>query len=758
MASFIFKKFDGTFTNTRTVTDTTADFRTASSLRVAVDASGNARLTAYTSHTPKSLSQTSAAPDQFIGACHVYSCATADSTFTKLGYIVGVKEGSQPFFNSNTGRWYVNLLGYRGGTSIAGNSASATATGTASLLVDITAAQAQSGFAPPQRFRIAASVGEYAPDASSLVASDVASYAKNNITPAYRPAQSGVVALMGQGQIGIIGTRNYSMYALSAYDPSHTTFAIDAFSGGIVGSYDGYSPAETGFAVGPQVYAIDQGSGTLAAGTYNYVAIWTYKDKAGRSHFSRCSEPVSIVTAGGTGKIAIDVSAPGVSSTTGQISVQLYRTISGGTQYFRLATTTATTVSGSGPMTESFVTFTDQTSDATLQSSPLLYRQPGTTGTALDRVSALSGKHVVRHKDRVFYAHENTVYFSSFDVDGEAPWFSPGLSFDVVNGEGPIVGLASMDGILVVFKRNDVYLVDGDGPPENGGSGNEFSPPRKLNVVLGCIDPRSICAVPDGIIYRSQRGIELLDRGLKSSWIGQQVARTVNANPYTGGCTYNHSTGRLYMALASSVGADGGFTFNAVPGVVVVYDTVTTSWVKFSYTNSSNIAGFAMQDICYANATVGTTDDNLFLVDHSNTMFCESATSGLDNGNFTSWSLATGWVRAQSKQDRIKVTDIFFLGNRYSNHNLFCQAFYDWNKLSQTSIRTFDATATNKTPEQMVFQPPRETCQAVKFALFSNTPSNPTTLGSGQVGEINGITIRVGLKGGGVKLPLAQKG
>jgi hypothetical protein len=709
---------------------------------------------------PPSTSQVSAAADQSVPVAHVYQCITSDTTFTKLGYIAGVKEGSVPFYSSATGRFYVNLIGFRGGQGQV--NVSTGTTGSASVLVDITTGQTLASFAPPQRFRVSAAIGEYAPDASYLHSSDTFGYFNNNKSPAYKPAISGQKVLCGLGQIGTLAVRQYSMNLLTAYDPQATTFSNDMYSGGIVGRYDGYSPSEPSFVYGPSIYAIDVGGGSLAAGTYSYVAVWTYRDKESKLHFSRISEPVQIVTSGGTSIVKVDVSSPGIGSSTGQLTMQLYRTTSGGTQYYRVASktvsSTPTTSVASSPTQETYITFSDQLSDATLQNNALLFRQPGTVGTPLDRVAPLSGCHVLRHKDRVFYAHENTVYYSSFDVDGEAPWFSPGLSFDVLGGSGAIVGLASMDGSIIIFKRDAIFVVDGDGPPENGGAGNEYTPPRRIQGEFGCVDQRSIVAVPDGIMYRSQLGIEMLNRGFHTSWIGWRIQNTVNQYAYTGGSTFDRKTGRVHFVLSNTKTTDGGLDYTQ-PGVVIVYDTVTDAWTRYFYTNT-NAYGKAMQDVCFTQATSGGNMlDTCYLADHNNGVFYESETSGLDAGGaFVPWTIATGWVRSQSKQDRIRVSDIQFLGRWISGFNLTCSFLYNYNRGSTTAIKTFDATGTNLTPVQLEFQPSKEQVQSMKFVLTSATPTNPTTLGSGQQLEINGITIRVAPRGGGAKLPVAQKG
>lgn len=624
-------------------------------------------------------------------------------------------------------------------------------------------------FDNPRKFRVCAVLGEYSPDGSSVIGSDTVGGWGNITVGPHRPGVNSYETIIGYGQISTYGLRGYALARLQSFDASHSTFDRDVYSGGVTGIYDGWKPVECGFVGQPWVYVYDFKYGSMANGLYAYVAVWSFRDKEGRVTYSRTSEPASVVTAGGNGNINIDVTVPTAHSATDtQCTVHLYRTAVGGTIYYlvesRLVTSTVTTPQGTV-----FESFTDSLADATLITRPQLYRAPGTSGTALDRCNPLSSRHIVRHKDRVFYAHESTVFYSSFEVDGEQPWFSPGFSFEVPGGTGPITGLASMDGVLVIFKRDGVWAVDGEGPPENGGTGTEFSEPRRFNIKFGCVDPRSVVQIPEGIAYKSERGIELLTRGYKNVWIGEKVQATVNAYPFCGGGTYDVENSRLLYCLGDTLAVDGGLSYTT-SGVTICYDTVNLDgkgiglWTKWIFTNS-NAYGDPMQDVVYAPAPPADQNSpawrtsGVFVVDHNNTFFYLHPSLGTDrSGTFVPWKITTGWVRGASKQDRIRVTDLLFLGRRLSNHNLRCDYFINYNRASTGTIRIFDATSTNVTPEQFEFQPGIESVQSMKFELSSETPTNPAVIGDGTQCEINAITVRVGAKGGQQKLPSTQKG
>lgn len=532
--------------------------------------------------------------------------------------------------------------------------------------------------------------------------------------------------------------------------------------GGALESYDGARLAESGIIDEP-VMTSQTAAGALT-GSYNYVAVFRYLDARGNAHFSKTYGPISLTLAAQTPTFTIqpcNVTAKesGITSDT-QMVCELYRTASGGTQYYLLTTSQ---IGGSFAMTRNgaFLTFADSTTDATLIAKPQLYRQPGTSGTALDRVVAPGNYGVVcAHKDRLYVAdpYGFRLYYSSFFVDGEQPWFNAQLNFQVHGGTGPITGLASMDGRLLVFRKDAIFVVDGDGPPENGGTGAEFSPPTRIATEFGCVDHRSILLTPLGVMYRSKRGIELLTRSLQVMWIGERVMNTVAAYPvtraaliYKGRCIYFLSSSESVLAT----------------GKAVVYDLTQDCWCTFKYTFDGTY-GAAVRGAAVVESGAGSSAlTNLMLIggaDFSYPFLQESETDGDSTQDRTTdipWTIETGWVRPGGSLARFRFHDAFFLGKTVSSSTLpsiTLSAAYDYAPYGAaiySNKRVFSSTSygapdplRSKQLLELNLQPKMTTPVTFRFKVE----------GTGAGVDVLGATFVVSPKAGAVQVAEAKKG
>lgn len=746
--SFVYKEVDTSYSVTRTVTGPTVPATSDGEIRVAASSTtaGDVRLIAYIKEPDQNATNF---PCPF-----VYSVGVGETSFTCTGYLPMWVEASLPVYDSNKAQYLVHMHNVMLG-------ATNDYVANADAIINITDITGATIGEYPRVFRPEAILGNYVTssghpnDTTKFLDTGAALYSKG---PAYRP-------VVGAAAVGLTfahwdkaaatadAALSFSLDQLVdlANSPEKVHMDTDVVSGGSLCSYDGYKVQEHGFVCAPTI-TVKEDTGTgIVAGVYNYVAVFSYRDYTGKLHVSRVSRPRSITLAS---EKVVDVEAivPTVTlrPSTEKMFVSLYRTTNAGTQYHLVEQRTIASSAGTttDPSNEVYVNFTDNVPDATLSGKPLLYRQPGTIGTALDRYHALAASHVVHHKDRVFYSNGTNIYYSSFAVDGEAYWFNPVFTLAVPGGQGNIVGLASMDGILVVFKRDSVFLIDGDGPPENGGNGIEFSTPRKIHTEYGCIDARTIVNVPMGIMYRSQRGIELLKRNGQVDFIGQAVSRTTDSYTVPYGAAFDRNTGRVMFPCSTSGGT----------WVTLVYSVTEGGWTKYTHFGGSGY----IYDICFARSVDdnGTKGDRIYMAAQSR-LTAEDSSNSIDyisSDVFIPFTIETGWVRAASKQDRIRVTDLFFTGQRQSNHNLKCQFYSDYNRSTATTIKTFTAAETDLTPEMLNFQPSKESVQAMKFKVTSETPTVQTSIGNGKQVSVVGLTVRVGLKGGGVKAPVAQKG
>ena len=583
------------------------------------------------------------------------------------------------------------------------------------------------------------------------------------------------------------GQRTAAMGATRLSFCDATAYGSCKFSGstifghGGLNSYDSRNLCEQGMADQPFMNIVVPGAtaGNLN-GSYRYFVVYRHVDVNGASAYSKAAGPyTSVNVAATTGRNNCVVTPYGVTNRdTGMASypfIEVYRTRSGGTQYYLCASSQRNITTSTSPLvqpifydgTSGLATFQDNLSDVNLASQATMYRQPGTPNAAADRYPAPASSIVTQHKDRIFCVdpYGQRVFYSSFFVDGEAAWFNPAFNFFVHDGSGPVTALASMDGRLFVFKRDQVFVVDGDGPGESGPSGNEFSPPQALASRYGCVDHRSLVVTPKGIMYRSTRGIELLSRSLTVEWIGERVQNTVDSLPFTTGCAMGPDA-RIYWTLASDKNNINGLFY--VPGATVVYDTSADAWSVHRFTSYTTIYGHAFQGVAFVQEPTGgspgaITNETLVYADGYIGVWMQDLVFSNDNSNggnyFTPFTLETGWIK-QGPQARQRCSDLMYLGKRSSgNHAVKASIAYDYAN-AYTQTKTWQPSEyVNATIEELNMQPIQQRVLSIRFKVEDLAATNQVTYpsGSGKGSEILAITAEVAPMLGTPKLAAGNK-
>ncbi len=587
----------------------------------------------------------------------------------------------------------------------------------------------------------------------------------------------------------------YAVFSIKPY--GHESVGVAQFggssyiAGGCHSTYGGDHIFENAFVDVPIINAT-AGVATGLTGLYNYIAVFKRVDENGSVAWSRTSSIATISLSGGDAdkKVNLVICPPCVtnsdislieghlSTPVPVVAIELYRTEAGGTQYhlcqtqFVLASTR-------------FYTVTDSLSDAALRANALLFRQPGTTNSSVDRYPPPSSNLICSHKDRLFTAdpYGQRVYYSSFFVDGETAWYNPIFNFFVHGGTGGITGLVSMDGRLFIFKKDGVFAVDGDGPPEGGVAGNEFSSPQRLATEFGCIDPRSICVTTEGIVYRSARGIEILTRSLQVKWIGANVQTTVDANTKTCGSVLD-AFGRVHVLVAAS---DQGSlaTVAGIAGAELVYDFTAEAWSVHYSTGGDGVYGNSMQDITMAD--LDGLGEVVVYADPTAGVTHADRTLGLDLGqHYVPWVVESGWFRT-GQQARQRISQVMLLAkkNVNSNHAIRMSLAYNYSD-SYTQTFTWQPGDLSGLPiEELVIQPQTPQALAVRVKIeeiapivgvitgftamlgtvlsylsniepgvLTDPPSFP--IGTGRGADVIGITVEIAAKRGAPKLSPGQ--
>lgn len=380
--------------------------------------------------------------------------------------------------------------------------------------------------------------------------------------------------------------------------PSDTINDVRVFGGGYLASYANRTCLDVGFLQPPNVLsATPTSGGGMVTGTYLYSFVYEWLGADGLLQRSAPSQPVSVNVTSGKVDFVLECTGPSgkANLTTGfgsanpaQVHIVPYRTLVGGTTFYRMASVASlANIVINDPLAAS-VTFSDGKPDSNfdsfgtpLSTRPLLY----TTGGILDEVIPPSFYVVKAHRGRIWGVAGDgvSIWFSKKFIEDPTvfPGFNEGLR--VVLDE-KIVGLESLDDKLVIFTMRGIYVLYGDGPAATG-QGSDFASPTLVHGNMPCIAARSVVAFPGGIAFQTTRGIYALSRELELSWIGRQVKDDVDS-AYAAGVTilsavHVPTKSMLRFALGQRFVEDGDDS--AEKGVVLVFDYSAGVWSRFLY-------------------------------------------------------------------------------------------------------------------------------------------------------------------------------
>lgn len=306
--------------------------------------------------------------------------------------------------------------------------------------------------------------------------------------------------------------------------------------------------------------------------------------------------------------------------------------------------------------------FTDSTAENDLKSGEILYLSSG----ELDNVFPAPPRTLLSHDDRLFYVTNDDplrVYFTKRPSDFDQPGFNEGLYIQVPPDGGDVTALGTLDNKLVIFKRDRVYMVSGDGP-NNLGVGS-YSLPRLVSTDTGCKDANTIVRVPQGLMFQSDKGIYWLNRGEAVNYIGAPVE------------LYNDYT----IQSASILPDENLVIFLTNEERTIAFDYERGLWTTFT-----NHAGLG--------ATV--IDDSYYYLRNDGATVYKSADTYTDNGLEYTLEIKTPWIRPGGVQQRWHIRRAMVLGNYSSAHDIDVAVAYNF--------RSFDAYTQTWDPESALNQ------------------------------------------------------
>lgn len=346
---------------------------------------------------------------------------------------------------------------------------------------------------------------------------------------------------------------------------------------GYLQCYDGVSIFESGFHIYPDHITPTE----VATGPYStnwigqYCVVYEWTDSRGQIHRSAPSIPISVQAT--TNNRSFTLTIPTLQITDrknprADVVIAIYRTeigLSPGTIFYKITSITAPLYNNPAVVT---VTYNDTVTNATLVGNEQLY----TTGGVLENISPPAAKIIARYKNRLFLAGleaQNTMWYSKEYIPGEAVNFSDVLRIQVDDIGGAITTLGELDDKLIIFKATTIFAMNGDGPLPTGAQ-NTFSIPQLVASDVGCIDPYSVVRTRNGLMFKSKKGIYLLDRSLQVQYVGAEVEQWNN----------------LTITSAAVVDDQNQVRFTTAEGRCLVYDIFFQQWYTFTNINAIDSA------------------------------------------------------------------------------------------------------------------------------------------------------------------------
>jgi len=491
-------------------------------------------------------------------------------------------------------------------------------------------------------------------------------------------------------------------------------------NGGIVAMYDGAYTCELGFTIDPDIiYARSSagGGGVVPPGTYVYYVTYRWFDANGNLYESAPSIGTTCVL-GSTSAVTLQIQIFEVTQKK-NISINVWRSDSnyGGNIAYLIGSLSNIPASAGGQT----LTLIDQVQTSTVQGGPTLYTE---ANTILENIAPPPSMILWTNNNRLWAIDsenpESNIDYSKTASQGTGISFSTGqLELVIDSKAGAITGVAPMDEKTIILKQNGVGFFIGDGA-NDAGTGSTITNFQFIPSGSGCTNSKSVVSFPEGIIYRTNKGIYMLSRGVQTVYIGAEVE------------AFNSQD----IQSAFIVPTKNQIRFLTSSGSSLLYDYFFNQWSSFT-----NHQGYSA---CNWNNTYS-------YVRTDGSIYTEDTSSFLDNATAFNLSMTTTWMALSSVQGFERVKWILPLGDytngSNSSHGLSITASYDFgNNTGNAVVYTFGAVnSSGKFQYRNFFS--QQKCGTIQLTI-----AETTTGVSGEYIDLSNMSFVAAVKKGTNKL------
>lgn len=531
---------------------------------------------------------------------------------------------------------------------------------------------------------------------------------------------------------------NLASFKFDSKELSTSEFGLNLnVNGGMLYGYDGLRISEQGFHLYPDPVTatiVNGTSGGMIAQTYFYQSLYSWRDAKGNIFNSSPSIPVQVTGSGGNSNVTINVPTLRVTNKPGtDVKIKVYRWSSNQQNYYNISNQG---YSATNSLTSDSVAILDAAQDPTILGNELLY----TTGGVLENIGAPAADSVTVFDSRLWLVDsedKNLLWYSKPVLENTPVEMSDLLTYFISpnagaqGSTGPITSISPMDDKLIIFKKNAIYYINGNGPDITGAN-SQYSQPIFITGTVGCDNQNSIVMTPNGLMFQSDKGIWLLGRDLSTQYIGKDVDE--------------FNTDEVLSAL--SVPGTNQVRFTLKSGAILMYDYFVGQWGTFS-----GVPGIS-----------STLYEGLHsFINAQGLSYQESIGSYLDGSNPVLISFKTGFINLAGLQGYKRIYRMFLLGEYKTPHILQLGISYDYDENIQqlaTIVPTnFSGTWGSSTTwgsvtrwggssarEQWQINFLRQQCQSFQIS-FNEYYDGSLGIPAGAGLTLSGIRITAGIKG-----------
>ena len=542
-----------------------------------------------------------------------------------------------------------------------------------------------------------------------------------------------------------------------------------AHSGGYADWYDGTAVVEQGFTQQPNVRDVLQFAigGFIAPGTYLYQFVWEWTDERGNLHQSGPSLPLRVVVPAGPATNLVQINVDTMALTrkgdigdgvAKQVTLAVFRTVAGGDTLFYRLTPVRGLSSEMIPNSKfvDFVSFVDTHNDQDLNgSTPLDLGFIYTNGGVRPNEFPPAPVAIVSTKNRLWLGSGRELWFSKSIVQGEGPGYSSEFVLTLDDANDEITALGALDDKVIVFTRDRIYYVTGDGPNDANGGGS-FLGPYRLPTDDGCADQRSCVAYGDGLFYWDGTALQRMSRAMQIEPAGDPVLDlTSNATGIV--AKLDPPTQRIYF-LCNRPALLGQRTDR-----FAVFDYRFGQWV--TQTNWSQRAGDPPYDApCRVVGHHWLSGEHWITVDDDYPAVGRTGYGTYPGWDFNIWfpaTLQTPWLHVAGVNGYQRVWDVTVTGRRLTFHNLNVEVLTDYDEATIRQSMRVDVGPTSPMlglpVERLTLHMRAQLCSAVRVRLYDTAPAEAYPTGNPTGWDVAGVTLGIGVKPGNARLPAQNR-